>query len=96
MRQKIKAFLQENEKIVWMIASILLTIGLNMSVYVANNLIFFDGNQIIWLFLCVFIYILLKQSNRYQNKRLKVCSISLGVLLAIFQVLGIMTKGNWI
>lgn len=96
MRQKIKAFLQENKKIVWMIASILLTIGLNMSIYVANNLIFFDGNQIIWLFLCVFIYIVLKQSNRYQNKRLKVCSISLGVLLAIFQVLGIMTKGNWI
>ena len=96
MEQKIKAFFQKNKKIVWIIESILLTIGLNMSIYVANNLVFFDGNQIIWLCLCVFIYIVLRQSDKYHTKRLKICSIILGMLLAIFQVLGIMTKENWI
>lgn len=67
-----------------------------MSIYVANNLVYFNGNQIIWLFLCVFIYIIFKQSDKYEGKRLKVCSSILGILLSIFQVLGIMTNGNWI
>ena len=94
--QKVKEFLSKNKKIIWVIVSILLTIGLNMSIYVANNLVYFNGNQIIWLFLCVFIYIIFKQSDKYEGKRLKVCSSILGILLSIFQVLGIMTNGNWI
>ena len=94
--QKVKEFLSKNKKIIWVVASILLTIGLNMSIYVANNLVYFNGNQIIWLFLCVFIYIIFKQSDKYEGRRLKVCSSILGILLSIFQVLGIMTNGNWI
>ncbi len=94
--QKVKEFLSKNKKIIWVVASILLTIGLNMSIYVANNLVYFNGNQIIWLFLCVFIYIIFKQSHKYEGRRLKVCSSILGILLSIFQVLGIMTNGNWI
>ena len=96
MRQKIKSYFIENQKIILILASILLTIGLNMSIHVANNMIYFDGNEIIWLFLSVFIYIILKQANKYQNKRLKICSIILSILLTIFQISGIMTKGNWI
>ena len=95
--QKIKEFLSKNEKVIWIIISILLTIGLNLSIYVVDNTIYFNnGNQIIWLFLCVFIYIVFKQANKYQKKRLKICSSILGILLSIFQVLGIMTNGNWI
>ena len=94
--QKVKEFLSKNKKIIWVVASILLTIGLNMSIYVANNLVYFNGNQIIWLFLCVFIYIIFKQSDKYEGRRLKVCSGILAVILAIIQVLGIMTNGNWI
>ena len=94
--QKVKEFLSKNKKIIWVIVSILLTIGLNMSIYVANNLVYFNGNQIVWLFLCVFIYIIFKQADKYEGRRLKVCSSILGIILSIFQVLGIMTNGNWI
>lgn len=95
--QKVKEFLTNNKKVIWVVVSILLTIGLNLSVYVANNTIYFNnGNQIVWLFLCVFIYIVFKQAGKYEGRRLKVCSGILGTLLAIFQVLGIMTNGNWI
>ena len=94
--QKVKEILSNNKKIIWVIVSVLLTIGLNMSIYVTNNLVYFNGNQIVWLFLCVFIYIVFKQADKYEGRRLKVCSGILGTLLAIFQVLGIMTNGNWI
>ena len=97
MGQKVKEFLSNNKKVIWVILSILLTIGLNVSINVENNIVQCkDGNQIIWLFLCIFIYIIFKQANKYQGKRLKVCSGILGVLLAIFQVLGIMTNSGWI
>lgn len=97
MGQKVKEFLSNNKKVIWVILSILLTIGLNVSINVENNIVHCNnGNQIIWLFLCIFIYIIFKQANKYQGKRLKVCSGILGVLLAIFQVLGIMTNSGWI
>lgn len=97
MGQKVKEFLSNNKKVIWVILSILLTIGLNVSINVENNIVQCnDGNQIIWLFLCIFIYIIFKQANKYQGKRLKVCSGIFGVLLAIFQVLGIMTNSGWI
>ena len=94
--QKLKEFITNNKKIIWIIASILLTIGINMSIYVVNNLIYFNGNQIIFLFLCVFIYIIFNKADKYKGKRLKVCSSILAVFLSIFQLLGIMTNGNWI
>ena len=95
--QKIKEFLQNNKKIIWIFLSIILTIGINISVNVTNNIISCNnGNQIMWLFICIFIYIVLKYSNKYQNKRLKVCSSILAIIITICQVLGIMTKDNWI
>lgn len=95
--QKIKEFLQNNKKIIWIFLSIILTIGINISVNVTNNIISCNnGNQIMWLFICIFIYIVLKYSNKYQNKRLKICSSILAIIITICQVLGIMTKDNWI
>ena len=67
--QKLKEFITNNKKIIWIIASILLTIGINMSIYVVNNLIYFNGNQIIFLFLCGFIYIIFNRADEYKRKR---------------------------
>ena len=94
--QKVKEMLRNNKKIIWIILSIFLTIGLSISIYVENNMFYFEGNQIIWLFLCVFIYMIFKQSDKYEKKRLKVCSAILSLILAKFQVLGVVTKNNWI
>lgn len=96
MIEKIKKISQENQKIIWIIASILLVIGLNMSIDVAQNKIYFNGNEIIWLMICVFLFFILKKANQYKEKRLTICSLVLGILFTIFQILGIMTKGNWI
>ena len=94
--QKLKEFITNNKKIIWIIASILLTIGLNMSINIIDNLICFDGNQIIFLFLCVFIYIIFNKADKYKERRLKICSGILSVILTIFQVLGIMTNSGWL
>lgn len=67
-----------------------------MSIDVAQNKIYFNGNEIIWLMICVFLFFILKKANQYKEKRLTICSLVLGILFTIFQILGIMTKGNWI
>lgn len=89
-------FIEKNKKIIYMITSIILTIVLNMSIDVAQNKIYFNGNEIVWLMICSFLFIALKKAGEYKEKRLNVCSIVLGIVLSIFQILGIMTKGNWI
>lgn len=87
--------IQENKKAIWIIISILLTIGLNMSINMSTNKISFDGNQIIWLFLCVFSYQVLKNANKYKEKRLIVCSVILGILFATFQTIGKLSYNYW-
>ena len=93
---QVKELLRNNKKLIWVIISILLVIGFNMSIYVVNSTISFDGNYIIYLFLTVFFYIVFKEANKYKEKRLKICSSILSLILAIFQVLGLITKNNWI
>ncbi len=93
---QVKDLLKNNKKIIWAIISILLVIGLNMSIYVVNSTITFDGNYIIYIFLSVFFYIVFKEANKYKEKRLKICSSMLSLIFAIFQVLGLVTKNNWI
>ena len=67
-----------------------------MTIDTAENSINFNGNQIIWLMLCVFFYFIFKYSSNKNNKRLASCSIILGIILAVFQTLGDITKGGWI
>lgn len=95
MKEKIKKLFEENKKIVWAFLAILLTIGLNMKIDCFMDKILFNGNQMVWLMLCVFIYFVLKKSNEYKEKRLFICSIILGVLLAFFQTITQITFDYW-
>lgn len=88
--------IKNNTKIIWVIASILLTIGLNISIKVAENELRFDGNQIIWLMICIFIYFVFQKAKECKEKRMFTCSLVLGIILAIFQTIGNLTNGNWI
>lgn len=67
-----------------------------MTIDTAKNSINFNGNQIAWLMLCVFFYFIFKYSSNKNNKRLVICSVILGIILAVFQTLGDITKGGWI
>ena len=96
MLEKIKEGLKENKKVIWIILSIICIIGFNMTIDTAKNTINFNGNQIIWLMLCVLFYFIFKYSSKLNNKRLIICSIILGIILAVFQTLGNVTKGGWI
>lgn len=96
MLEKIREGLKENKKIIWIILSIICIIGFNMTIDTAKNTINFNGNQIIWLMLCVLFYFIFKYSSKLNNKRLIICSIILGIILAVFQTLGNVTKGGWI
>lgn len=79
------------EKIVRIIVSILVTIGINMYINFSDDSITFNGNNIIWLMICIFTYYILEKSNRYKEKRLRICSVTLGILFAIVQTVGKMT-----
>lgn len=96
MTEKIKKWTKENKKIIWILLSVICIIGFNMTINTAENSITFNGNQIIWLMLCIFFYFIFKNSSKVDNKRLIVCSIILGILLAVFQTLGNVTAGGWI
>lgn len=96
MIDKLKKYGKEHQKIICIIISIFLTIGVNMAIDVAQNKIYFKGNEIIWLMIQVFVFFVLKKASKYQEKRLKMCSLTLAIVLSIFQVLGDLTKENWI
>lgn len=96
MTKKVKEIIEKHQKVIDMIGSILLTIGLNMSISVAENQIRFNGNQIVWFMICIFLYFILKKAKENKEKRLMVCSLILGILLAFFQTIGNLTSGNWI
>ena len=85
MKEKIKKLIKENKKILLIIVSILLTIGLNITIDLYQDKIIFNGNQIIWLMLCVFMYFILKKASEYKEKRLFVCSLIPGILFSFFQ-----------
>lgn len=96
MWSKFKHIYNNNNEIICFAISILCTIAINIELYVVDNKISCNGNKIIWIMIFALIYIILKKSYIYKERRLIICSYTLGVTLGIFQVLGIMTKDNWI
>lgn len=96
LKDKIKSIYDKNKLIILIVISILLTIGIDMQIDVAKNKIMFSGNKIIYLMLFGFSYCILKKSIEYKMKRLNIISMLLGGILAFFQVIGMMTKYNWI
>ena len=96
MIKQLKEILNNNKKVIWLIGSIICIMGFNMTIDTAENSINFNGNQIAWLMLCVFFYFIFKYSSNKNNKRLVICSVILGIILAVFQTLGDITKGGWI
>ena len=95
MKEKIKKIINGNIVIVNVILSIILTIGMNLSINIKDNKMLFDGNQIIWLMLCVFIYYILRESEKLKEKRLIFCSMILGILFAIIETIGKLTNSYW-
>ena len=96
MWDKIKQIYNRNNKIVFLLISILCTIAINMKFSAIENKICCDGNNIIWIMIFTLIYIISIKSYTYKERRLRICSYVLGIILSIFQVLGIMTKDYWI
>ena len=77
MLEKIREGLKENKKIIWIILSIICIIGFNMTIDTAKNTINFNGNQMIWLILCISFYFIFKYSSKLNNKRLSLSSLFL-------------------
>ena len=73
MGKKGKEIIEKHQKVIDVIGSILLTIGLNMSINVAENQIRFNGNQIVWLMICIFLYFILKKASENKEKRCVAC-----------------------
>lgn len=95
MKEKIKKIINGNIVIVNVILSIILTIGMNLSINIKENKMLFDGNQIIWLMLCILIYYILRESEKLKEKRLIFCSMILGILFAVIETIGKLTNSYW-
>ena len=93
--EKIKQIFEKNKKIVWVVIAILLTIGINMSIDYDTDKLTFNGNQIVWLLVCVFIYFILKKSDEYHEKKLLIYSSVIGVICAICQPITKLTFDIW-
>ncbi len=88
------------QKYVWIIElalSIVLTITLNVGYTYENNLLECSGgNNLVWLIVCAFLYIIFDKYRLIEKtKRMKVVSIIFGIVISLFQVVGLLAQEIW-
>lgn len=87
--EKIKKLCVKVKPIVVVLMSILVTIAMNMNMDKNTAIRYsFTGNSIFWVIFFVLTYWLLNKISKTENRRLKVCSILLAILLSIFEIVG--------
>ncbi len=87
--RKVKNLWTKIKPIVIVLLSILVTFAMNMNMDKNTAIRYsFTGNSIFWVIFFVLTYWLLNKITQIENRRLKVCSILLAILLATFEVVG--------
>lgn len=85
-----------NSNYVYLLYSIIATIGVNMQIDAVTNTLAYNKKNIMHIILLIVIFLLHKKSNQNTTKRKKIFSAFLGVLFSVIMVLGNITLNTWL
>lgn len=87
--EKFKNLLKKVKPIAIIILSIFVTFAMNMNMDKNTAIRYsFTGNSVFWIIFFILTYWLFKEIAKSTNKRLKICSMLLAILLAAFEIVG--------
>lgn len=83
-----KNFVDKYKNAIFILLSLFTTIALNLKIHPDYTTFIFDGNNLMLIVYFLFTYVLLNKVNKIDNKRLKICSIVLSIIISIIMIIG--------